>query len=465
MPPCDLQFRVCPQANRWRTCAKANFSWRRKTINFKRGDDTLSSMTKLLFFMILCTYFLFTSIITERRMLEATISQRQVRALSVWSQNDGLTPHWRPSRVITTDSITPGMPQKLPLLQENATASKPPKTNFSGVVARAFQPWPSGQPLPCFPAEKNWQDMNVQFTPANEGLFYLKPYKTGSSTASGVHIRISRNIARRRPYLKLDMCKTRFDHGPNYAPATTLYKDRNTARSILWTILREPTARAISMFFHFEVSRRKLEPSDRNFKEFLSQGLIQDYYLRALYPHESFFRTSLDPVFAANYILKSYDFIGIMERLDESLVVLMMQLNLKMADILYLSAKGRGGYDAAGGPTKTCTYIWPSFVSPAMQEHFASDEWQNYITYDTLLYQAVNRSLDMTIDKLGRDSFNEKIAKFKHAQSIALTRCLPTAVFPCDARGEYNSKTDCLWKDSGCGATCLDEVATELNLW
>jgi hypothetical protein len=44
--------------------------------------------------------------------------------------------------------------------------------------------------------------------------------------------------------------------------------------------------------------------------------------------------------------------------------------------------------------------------------------------------KATNRSLVMTSDELGREKFDENLVKFKNAQSTALTRCLPTAVFP-----------------------------------
>ena len=102
-----------------------------------------------------------------------------------------------------------------------------------------------------------------------------------------------------------------------------------------------------------------------------------------------------------------------------------------------------------------------------MKEYFDGDEWKDNIKYDTLLYQASNRSLEMTIDKLGRDAFHKNLAKFKDAQRTAVARCLPKAVFPCDISGYLRKKTetDCLWKDSGCGTTCLDEIATELGLW
>jgi hypothetical protein len=151
--------------------------------------------------------------------------------------------------------------------------------------------------------------------------------------------------------------------------------------------------------------------------------------------------------------------------MDESAVVLMMLWGLSMSDILYLRAKSNGGYD--GGAGLHCTYITPSFISPGMEQYFQSWEWYNIIKFDLALYEAVNKSLDITIDHLGRNVFNENLRKFQYANRIAEERCRNITIFPCDSNGNYHrpNETDCLWSDSGCGTTCLDDVATELKLW
>jgi Galactose-3-O-sulfotransferase len=349
------------------------------------------------------------------------------------------------------------------------TGSSP--DNFRGIIARPFDDWPQGTPLPCYRPHELWKDDPHQCTPATKGFFYLKPYKTGSSTTSGVHLRMARNIARRRIKQNIDICETRFAHGPDLSPGYTLFRDRVAEKSFLWTVLRDPTQRAVSHFFHFVVSRKKEEPTDQNFISFLRDESfpIQDYYYHALYTKDKFHRKVHKPTSVANHILRTYNFIGITERMDESFVALMMILRLRISDILYLSAKTKGGYDDAGGKRsgQTCTYIWPSFVSSGMKEFFNSSEWKNMIRYDRLLYEAVNRSLDLTIDQLGRERFQKKLETFREAQEVARRRCLPQTTFPCDTSGTFHREntTDCIWKDSGCGATCLDDIATELNLW
>ena len=64
-----------------------------------------------------------------------------------------------------------------------------------------------------------------------------------------------------------------------------------------------------------------------------------------------------------------------------------MILGLETNDLLYLRAKGSGGYDDAATKNRTCTYIVPSFVSPGMKDFFASEEWNNRNAGDKLLYK------------------------------------------------------------------------------
>jgi hypothetical protein len=294
----------------------------------------------------------------------------------------------------------------------------------------------------------------------------MKPYKTGSSTSSGVNLRISRGIARRLDR-KYDRCKARQDHGPWMdMPAASMYSKRVEGRSFLWTIVREPTNRVVSLFFHMQVSRMGVQPTDANFRRFLLEENVHkkyDYYLHnlALRPFNT---SSDDPAQLVNGILQSYNFIGITERMDESYVALAMLLRLPMSDVMYLSAKTSGGYD--DGVSGHCTYIQPSFVSDGMREFFEGDEWQAKVRHDRSLFQAANRSLDLTIDRLGRSSFERNLRLFREAQKAAHDRCLESTVFPCDRDGNFfpPDRTDCAFSDYGCGFECLDRVALDLGL-
>ena len=118
----------------------------------------------------------------------------------------------------------------------------PTTTNFGGVHARAFDPWPGSLPLPCSQPEPNWPQTEIQRSPSKEGFLFLREMKTGSSSAVGINLRIARNVARRF-FPQFKICKLRTDH----ATASRMeYCKRNKAKSFLWTIIRDPTKRAVS---------------------------------------------------------------------------------------------------------------------------------------------------------------------------------------------------------------------------
>lgn len=144
----------------------------------------------------------------------------------------------------------------------------------------------------------------------------------------------------------------------------------------------------------------------------------------------------------------------------KSFVALAMLLRIPLSDILYMSAKRSGGYD------EHCFFIEPTVLTPEMTAFLESDEWQETIREDLVLYDTANRSLDLTIDRLGRPQFERVLATYKMALHESDKRCADRTLFPCTEDG-YRvppSKTDCFWTDSGCGSTCLDEVAVDLKL-
>lgn len=338
--------------------------------------------------------------------------------------------------------------------------------NHSSIIIspRIWSPW--NNDFPCFPAEgPRWFGHTVQTSPIDQGFVFIKPFKTASSTAVGVHLRIAQKQARIKHY---PMCRVRFDHvmARNLMMPSNNGENANNNMMFRWTVLRDPTARAISQFFHFSVGRHKVEPNDVNFQHALLSEKVanRNYYLQILnlkrrhYDHNN--TTTLRHM--TRQILNDYHFIAITERLDESLVVLQLLLHLNTADILYLSAKHQGSFDDGAGK-KHCYYIPPSFVSPEMQHFFTSPEWQTRIQYDQLLYQAANQSLDLTIDHLG-PPFATALQQFRQAQRVIQQRCLPRAISPCSSGGTYHNVTNCLWNDSGCANDCIDQVATELGL-
>lgn len=131
----------------------------------------------------------------------------------------------------------------------------------------------------------------------------------------------------------------------------------------------------------------------------------------------------------ANEIIQSYDYMAITERFDESMVVLHMLLqphNVTLGDMLYVRAKTKGGYDD-GGYQGRCTYIQKSNLTASMKAYVTSDEWRERVKWDQALYEAANRSLDMPIDKLGRNVVKRKVKIYRWAQELVRKRCAAKA--------------------------------------
>ena len=336
------------------------------------------------------------------------------------------------------------------------------KTYRSPVKARAFDSWPADRPLPCPP---QWEIHSSE--EKRRGFLFLRPFKCASSTTQSVNFRIARNEARRQRKPS-PFCRVSAGHGPQPYPAADTFGDRRPEASVLWSVIREPTARAVSHFFYAGVRHGKYKANAEGLREDLfndeEPNRPHNYYVRVLSLEH--FHDDSDPIEFANQIMQDYDFIGDAERLDESLVVLKMLLNIPMADILHLDSKVSGGYKLTTDPLG-CDWLQHTFISPEMQEVLDSPEWHESIKYDVLLHEAVNRSLDLTIDRLGRKEFEKNLVLYKRAIQEVKKRCVSRVTMPCSANGMFTplELTDCIYEDMGCGNTCLDEVATDLGLW
>jgi hypothetical protein len=380
--------------------------------------------------------------------------------------------------------------QSTPTIQDTPTTNEtlplpmPTTKTFGGVPSRPFHKWPSTRPLPCFDPNEvpgvHWTSKQVQLKPITKGLIYIKLVKTGSSTASGVHLRLARGLARRvrvehsqninttnsntTNSSNYEICRSRFLHGWA-GPKMLRLAARDRQSSFLWSIVRDPTRRFVSDFFHFQVSRRNVTPTVSNMKSYFEISYKHKHHYLDWLSITGYKYEVSDPIRKAKHIIKNYDFIGVVERLDESLVVLAMLLDIPLGDVLYLDSKRSGGYDD-GEKEKTCYFIQPANVTSDMATYLASDAWRRYIEPEERLFQATNHSLDLTMDGLGRDAVYRQLEIFKKAQAVVQAKCLNSTRFPCSATGELRnaSDVDCWTRDMGCGFDCLDQVAIDLGI-
>ena len=345
--------------------------------------------------------------------------------------------------------------------------------------------------FPCFPPDPKWWTVSVQRTPANTGLLFVREMKTGSSTLAGVLLRIAFRKGKQQLMgmsSSVDTsnnnndgvpCRMRIDHSSAHKME---YATRKKGKSYLISLLRDPTKRAISHYFHFIVSEQKQDPTDENFQRFFAQhtNIWSNYYVKDLSMNQgrrsewtivestsngtTASATSDNDSRTVQEILNEYNFIAITERLEESLVVMKLLLGLNTEDILYMSAKKHGSF-TAGPVSHPCVYITPSFLTSGMQQFFHSEYWQTYIRLDQLLYDAAIQSLDNTIESLGRQKVQEELVLFRKARAYAQQRCQERTIYRCNSKGEFvGSNSTCYLWDIGCGYECLDEISVATDV-
>eukprot|EP00546_Thalassionema_frauenfeldii_P019216 CAMPEP_0178900482 /NCGR_PEP_ID=MMETSP0786-20121207/3498_1 /TAXON_ID=186022 /ORGANISM="Thalassionema frauenfeldii, Strain CCMP 1798" /LENGTH=166 /DNA_ID=CAMNT_0020571491 /DNA_START=525 /DNA_END=1022 /DNA_ORIENTATION=+ len=153
------------------------------------------------------------------------------------------------------------------------------------------------------------------------------------------------------------------------------YGQRDRSKSFLFSILRHPTNRAISDFFHFRATAYQVTPTDKNFRQaslkfydtYLQDLTTRNYTKDSTLTHDdfakkmgykSFQEISQGIVKYGSFkifgthprqtiirdILDDYNFIAVMERMDESLVVFQMLLGLTTKEILYTRARSSGSF-------------------------------------------------------------------------------------------------------------------------
>jgi hypothetical protein len=239
-------------------------------------------------------------------------------------------------------------------------------TDYHG-PARAYPRFPywnteTSTPFPCFVTSGRLMRLN----PAKHGLLFQRPHKVGSTTLSGMVMRLAHKYAPLQPKTawppytlqrnETPWCEHRSMHGSAVAYQYALRKRNH--QSFLFSILRNPNRRMISYFFHFQVSAYQVVPTDANFRRLLlhhpRDALLQDLSM-------TLFNRSTDVVnhtHLVEAVINDYDFIAILERFDESLVALKMILNLSFDDILYVKDRSEGTF-TNGFKSRPCMYLVP----------------------------------------------------------------------------------------------------------
>lgn len=147
--------------------------------------------------------------------------------------------------------------------------------------------------------------------------------------------------------------------------------------------------------------------------------------------------------------------------MDESLVVLAMLARIPLTDVVVFSSKMAGGYDDGG--TGRCVKIAKKWTTPKIDEYIRGD-YKIENRDDYLLYDAAQRSLDRTIDALGRQRVEENVELLKRRRLQNEEECANQVTWPCPEPEDEEKKKEhirlkrksCYAYDYACGHACTE---------
>ena len=295
--------------------------------------------------------------------------------------------------------------------------------------------------FPCIHQdEQNRNDNRV-------GITFVKVFKCASTTVHDIAYRLAR---------KRGHCKVFGEHAFAY---TLGLKNRDKSKSYLFSFIRDPTARAKSDFYYHGVTMAGLENTLENLKQVGSGATkLNETKLRGVggfilaflstqrdIPEYSFWNQT-HPTLVQNpdllvssieKIIEEYDFIGVAERLGESLVALSFLLDLKVEEIVTVSARTSGSYTKHSLRNNCVKIVKPS-LTQEMTSYLDSDEWKASTAGDRLLHKIVNARLDNVIDQvIGRNAFESRLLEYN--QLMEKVQICANQCSVCSIDGELRS--------------------------
>lgn len=269
---------------------------------------------------------------------------------------------------------------------------------------KSFDSWDRNSlPFPCVPENR----------PNTEGIFYIKVPKTASSTLARITTRFAARESRRQGFDDGVFCKT-FDPMKHASASTLQVADRDKSKSFLWSVIRHPNNRAIS-HYGMRLAFGNSKASDKNFiNDLKTNGSFRsNIQLDFLTPRKLSDepKTDEEMIKITQNIINEYNFIGIYERLDESLVVLSMIMGMDVNDVL-------NSFRPSTNTRCDSLVDDPSWLTTGMREYLETDEWKQKQSGDLMLYNTVNDALDATILKLGPEKVKKNLANFRRLVRI-----------------------------------------------
>eukprot|EP00040_Diaphanoeca_grandis_P034483 m.213856 g.213856 ORF g.213856 m.213856 type:complete len:331 (-) comp33160_c1_seq4:909-1901(-) len=286
-------------------------------------------------------------------------------------------------------------------------------------------------------------------------IVFMKAYKVGGSTVAGIvrHIGAHHDINGFDVDLDTELLCDKYQRGYVVAhhlrysvAAKRLQRCRDVGKPLFvlaW--VREPLERCLSEFYHFLVTRKHENPSSAN-KLLYCQSAQIDHY-KSFFSETGQGQPSVVDAFAL------YNFVGVTDRFDESMVVLADIMGLSFKDILYLTAKNSSNSKPTGaGDVRNHIKMHrhpPLSEEPSEVRDIAtSNEFRKSNAWSLEFYKLAHKSLDNHINIMGKELFALKLAKYRVVLVAAQQKCV----------SRDSDVPKCYYNDHGCGYECLDKV-------
>ena len=153
---------------------------------------------------------------------------------------------------------------------------------------------------------------------------------------------------------------------------------------------------------------------------------------------------------------RTYSWVGVVERYDESMVLLADMLNLPLRDVLYLSAKNSsaGIRDDKGA---TLTQHGPlAREPPEVRAYLSGREFAKRNSLDFQLYDAANAELTRRW-RAGTD-MTERLTQYLHMLDHTREACSEAGREATIALLDRHDGRGCYYRDNGCGYRCVDAL-------
>jgi hypothetical protein len=275
----------------------------------------------------------------------------------------------------------------------------------------------------------------------NTNILFVRIPKTGSTSFSSVLRRVSdrygvhgadRGTGVPEPFLYARHATLEHSSSDPALAAATL-------PVLKVTMIRQPVDRLISNFYY----------AASYSEEYQNMGILKWAQSRRLNSlnHSIMFQYLRSPGETdVQKVLDQYAFIGIVERFDESIVLLMEQFGLGYCDVIYDSGK-TSDHDIDG---RRLLHPIPFSEQPQEVQDFLNGEaFRESQKEDFEAYDLAQRRMDQLIDSLGRDAFQAKVQDFVKWKEDVLNQCKPAVGW---------DRSDCYKADFGCGYRCFDDV-------